>query len=243
MKSQHRRSRHLSLRAALVLLISACVLSLSVNGAGAAGISFLDPFSALFGVSGSSGLALNETTLRAPNIFFDNSYFALSPGTPLTQNWTDPALITVSDDWSGVPSINGYRGDDATAGTGVDPQTFIADLSGVLDVNANQTNPDVYETGGVAEFDTLADPVVALQGSGTADFPNLDIRVNTLGCTSPTNSGTISYNVRDIDGSADDAIQQVALQYRVGASGDYTNIAAGYVADATTAAPTGRGAR
>jgi len=45
----------------------------------------------------------------------------------------------------------------------------------------------------------------------------------------------ITYNLRDIDGSADDAFQQVALQYRVGSTGDFTNISAGFVTDASDA--------
>ena len=77
-------------------------------------------------------------------------------------------LITVNDDWSGVPGIQGFRGDDVTTATGTDPQTLLAaDDPGVLDVNANQTDPNVFNTGGVAEFH-LANPVVALNGSGTA---------------------------------------------------------------------------
>ena len=40
--------------------------------------------------------------------------------------------------------------------------------------------------------------------------------------------------MRDIDATADDAIQPIATHYRVGASGNFTNIPAGYVADATT---------
>ncbi len=41
--------------------------------------------------------------------------------------------------------------------------------------------------------------------------------------------------VRDIDGSADNAVQPVALQYRVGTTGNFTNLPAAFVADATQA--------
>ncbi len=44
----------------------------------------------------------------------------------------------------------------------------------------------------------------------------------------------VSYRLRDIDGSGDNSIQQVALQYRVGTSGLFTNVPAAYVADAST---------
>src|SRR5688500_16427804 len=91
----------------------------------------------------------------------DGTYWNLGGGN-LMQNWTNIGQISVSDDWSGVASFNGFRGDNLTALTGVDPQTVpAADDPGVLDVNANQTNPDTFVTGGLAEFE-IAIPVVAL---------------------------------------------------------------------------------
>jgi LPXTG-site transpeptidase (sortase) family protein len=147
-----------------------------------------------------------------------------------SQDWTNTSLITANDNWSGVPSIIGYRGDGLTSIDGVDPQTILgADFPGVFDVIANQTNPNTNTTGGVAEFH-LADPVVAMQGSITADAPYIKIFLDTTG----VNKVRIAYNVRDIDGSADNAVQQVALHYRVGDSGNFTNLPAGYIADATT---------
>ncbi|MBV6443676.1 MAG: hypothetical protein EPGJADBJ_05459 [Saprospiraceae bacterium] len=149
---------------------------------------------------------------------------------PFSQDWSNNGLITVDDNWSGVPGIIGFRGDGITGATGADPQTLLADDNpGVVDVIANQTNPNTNNTGGVAEFH-LANSVVALQGSGTADAPYILIGINTS-CLSDI---TVSYNVRDIDGSADNAVQQVALHYRVGNSGNYTNVPAAYIADATT---------
>ncbi|MFH1845249.1 MAG: hypothetical protein ABIF77_18845, partial [bacterium] len=87
----------------------------------------------------------------------DGSYQTL----PFGQNWSNTALISTSDDWSGVPGVIGYRGDNLTSATGVDPQTLLAadDTSPVVDVNANQTNPNTFATGGVSEFE-IADPVV-----------------------------------------------------------------------------------
>lgn len=150
-------------------------------------------------------------------------------GGAFNQNWTNTGLITTNDDWTGVPSIIGYRGDDLTSATGVDPQTVLSEGTPVIDVNANQTNPDTYSTGGVTEFE-ITNPVVALQGSGTADAPNIVIYLNTVGVTSVQ----VSYNLRDIDGSSDNAVQPVALQYRSGTTGDFVNIPEGFVADATT---------
>ncbi len=148
---------------------------------------------------------------------------------PFSQDWSNISLITVSDDWSGVPGISGYRGDDLTGATGTDPRTILVDgTTTPLDVNANQSNPDTFTTGGVTEFH-LTDPVVALTGSGTADAPFLLITLDTTS----KQAIQVNFTLRDLDGSADNAVQQVALQYRVGNSGAFTNLPAGYVADAT----------
>ena len=149
---------------------------------------------------------------------------------PFSQNWTNPNLITVNDDWSAVPGIIGYRGDNLTATTGVDPQTVLVDgIATPVNVNANATDPASL-SGGIYEFDALPNPVVAMQGSGTADAPHIVINLNTSGTTAIN----IAYNLRDIDPTADDAVQAFALQYRVGNTGNYTNIPAGFVADAST---------
>jgi predicted extracellular nuclease len=149
---------------------------------------------------------------------------------PFSQKWMNTGLITTDDMWTGVPGIVGYLGDDpSTTTTGIDPQTILADRSSTVDVIANQTSPNTLTNGGVAEFH-ISNAVVALQGSGTADAPHLVLHLDTTGASSVS----VSYNLRDIDGSTDDAVQPVALQYRVGGSGNYTNVPAGYVADATT---------
>jgi len=156
---------------------------------------------------------------------------------PFSQNWTNAGLITTDDDWSHVPGITGYLGDylPSSAPTAVDPRTLVQDFPTVaVDVIANQTAPNSLTTGGVAEFEattTNPNPTIALNGSGTADAPFILINISTLGQTAIT----VAYNVRDIDGSSDNAVQQVALHYRVGSSGNFTNVPAAYVADATTA--------
>ena len=149
---------------------------------------------------------------------------------PFSQDWTNTTQITTNDDWSTVPSIIGYLGnDDSTTVTGIDPQTLLTEsASPVVDVIANQTNPNITN-GGVAEFH-LADPTVALQASGTADAPYIKIFLNTT----DMNKINIKYKVRDIDGSTDNAVQPVALHYRIGSSGNFTNIPSAYIADATT---------
>lgn len=152
--------------------------------------------------------------------------------TPFAQNWTDTGLITANDDWAAVPGIVGFLGQDITTSAGTDPQTLLGVSTALppdLDVIANQTTPNTLTAGGVAEFQ-ITDPVVALQGSGTADAPYLLLHLNTTG----SSNISVAYTLRDIDASADNSIQPVALQYRVGPTGLFTNVPAGFVADATT---------
>ena len=148
---------------------------------------------------------------------------------PFSESWTDVARIAVDDDWSLVPGIVGHRGDDLAVVEGADPQTLLADGSATpVDVIANRTNPAAVFAGGVAEFE-LADPVVALRGSATADAPHLVFAVSTVGL----GQIRVGYVLRDIDGTAANATQPFALQYRVGGQGEYANVAPAYVADAT----------
>ena len=141
------------------------------------------------------------------------AYHVLSSG-PLTQNWSNAGLITTNDDWSGVPSIMGFLGDiDAGSATGVDPRTLTGAALGAVDVSANQVNPNTFTAGGVAEF-AIADPTVALQGSGTADAPSLVLYLDATG----RQDVRVQFNARDIDGSTDDAHQQLNVQYRIGSS-------------------------
>ena len=148
---------------------------------------------------------------------------------PFSQNWTNTGLITTNNVWSGVPGILGFTGGGLTGATGTDPQTILADNNpGTLSVLANQTNFSITN-GGLAEFQ-FANPVVAFQGSGTANAPYLLIGVVTTGLSNIT----VSYTLRDLDSTSDNSIQQVALQYRVGNSGNYTNVPAAYVADASS---------
>ena len=148
---------------------------------------------------------------------------------PFAQNWSNTGLITAHDDWSGVPGIVGFRGDGLTGSTATNPQTILVDGTGVVDVNANQTSPNTFSTGGVAEFE-LADPAIALSGSATASAPFILLHLNTTGFASIQ----VSYLLRDLDVSADNAVQPVALQYRIGNSGNFTDVPAAFVADASS---------
>jgi hypothetical protein len=152
------------------------------------------------------------------------------------QNWNDPNLITVNDVWANVPSIIGYRGDGLTGGTGVNPTTVTSDdVSAVEDVNANQTNPATFSTGGVTEFHGT-DGVVALQGSGTARAPYLVIHLDATG----RQDVTFSTRLRDLEtgSGAPTAAQPIAVQYRIGDTGTWTNVPGGYIENANTGGDT-----
>jgi hypothetical protein len=149
---------------------------------------------------------------------------------PFSQNWSNIGLLTTNDDWSGVAGIVGYRGDDLTTSTATDPSTILADGSATpIDLIANQSNPNTQTAGGIAEFE-ITDPVVALQGSGTADAPHIVIYLNTAG----QSNIRFQCNLRDVDGASDDAVQPIAVQYRVGGTGDYANVPNGFFPDVTT---------
>ncbi len=155
-----------------------------------------------------------------------SAYYSLASGS-FTQNWTNTGLITANDDWSNVPFIIGYRGDDLTTATGTDART-ITTTSAVIDVNANQSNPNTFTTGGVTEFE-IADPTIALQGSGTADAPYIVLFMDATG----RSNVRLQANLRDIDGSVDDAAQQINVQYRTD-NGAWINVPGAYFADVTT---------
>jgi 5'-nucleotidase len=149
---------------------------------------------------------------------------------PYNQDWSDAGLITTNNDWSGVAGVQGYRGDDLTAATGTDPQTIVADGSATpINVTANQaTTLDSVTAGGI--YESELNQSIAFQGSGTADAPVVVFHLDLTG----KSGAAFAFDAKDLDGSADNAIQPVAVQYRVGSSGDYTNLPSGFIDDATT---------
>ncbi len=153
--------------------------------------------------------------------------FSLASGN-FAQDWTNAGLITVNNDWSGVASIVGYRGDGVVGATGVDPRTITAAATSAVVVNviANQSSV-ALNTGGVAEFDGIANRTIALQGSGTARAPSIVCYLDATG----RQNINFSCNLRDIDSTTDNAIQPVAVQYRT-AGGNWIN--AFYTPDAST---------
>jgi hypothetical protein len=158
----------------------------------------------------------------------DGSFFRLTAG-PFLQDWST-VPITADNDWSAVPSIVGYRGDGLAPTPGTDPQTILADGTGTpVTVLANQTDPTSLPPGGIAEFSTLSKPTVALSGDGTAQAPFLLLNLDTR----ETRNVHVRFSLRDLVLPASTVTEPFALQYRVGTSGNFTNLATGFVGDAT----------
>ena len=154
-------------------------------------------------------------------------YYSLAAG-DFIQNWSNTSQLGTTDSWANVPSIMGFRGDELTSATGTDPRS-ITGTSSVVDVEVNQTSPNTYTTGGVAEFQ-IANPTIALTGSNTADAPYIVLYLDASG----RQNVNLSFVARDLDASTDNAVQPIAVQYRIGNSGAWTNVPGGYAADVTS---------
>jgi hypothetical protein len=173
-----------------------------------------------------SGLSL-ATPASATSIYYSftggNLSFSITPSTV--------NLISSNDNWTNVPSVEGYMGQNLTATHGIDPQTVLGTefagnaLPSVGDtqVNANKGNPSAYNAGGVTEFDTGTYLSMGFQGNVQAN-PYLVFYLDTTG----RSSVTISYDVTDIDGGSNNAVSPIALQYRIGETGNFTNLPDGY---------------
>ncbi|MEA5618811.1 hypothetical protein VB711_13320 [Cronbergia sp. UHCC 0137] len=145
------------------------------------------------------------------------------------QDWTNISLINTNNDWSSVASIIGYRGDNLNSSNNTDPQTIISDGTNTpLSINANQNNPNIFSGSGITEFE-LSNPVVALNTSNLTDSPFLLLHLNTL----DTNKISVSYTLKNLDQSVAQTTESVALQYRIGNSGDFINVPTAFVTDTT----------
>jgi VCBS repeat-containing protein len=145
------------------------------------------------------------------------------------QDWsTTDALLSTANDWSNVQSINGYQGLSLSSPAGKNPSNITGENVTATQVFIDQTNPNTFSSGGVAEF-KITDPTIALQGSGTGQAPNIVIYLDASG----RQDLHFSVDLRDLDGSGDNSAQQVAVQYRVGDSGAWVTLPGGYVADAS----------
>lgn len=166
-------------------------------------------------------------------IIFNTTFWFISTSDPYLQNWSDTVSISSDDNWDNFIAVTGHRGDGLTSVEGTDVRTVLADGENTpLDVIANQSNPNTLIQGGVAEFDGIGNPTVALKGDSTADAPHLIIRLNNKSCPD-SKFISVGYRVRDLDSTSNNAQQQVALQYRIGNTGDYTNVPSVFIPDAT----------
>ncbi len=147
---------------------------------------------------------------------------------PYSINWTNTNLITTDNVWieNAELVVRGYSGADIAAAPGTDARTVLAE-SLILNVKANQTNPDTLVEGGVAEFE-IANPTVALKGSDTARAPYIIVLLRTTGFSNIR----FRANARDLS-TVNDAVQQVAVQYRLATTGPFTDVPSAYIADAT----------
>ena len=150
---------------------------------------------------------------------------------PFSQNWTNTGLITADNDWSGVPGIIGYRGEGLTSTTRRRTRRPSSSTRSATPFNfANNRRRRARRPRAASTSSTIANPVVAFQGSGTADAPHLVIRVVTTGSTtsaSATTSATLT--TRPTTRSSRSRCSSASARRAT-----YTNVPAGYVADAST---------
>ncbi|MFO0876683.1 MAG: Ig-like domain-containing protein [Gemmataceae bacterium] len=164
-------------------------------------------------------------------IVLNSTYHNLAQG-DYSQNWgTTNTLLTTNDDWSQVNSVVGFFLDSTSlVGTSgaTNPWDVTTTTGSTVDLVAQSASTST--AGGVHEIE--ASGVVALQGSGTARAPYLSFFMNAAG----RQNLLISYNLVELDSTTAPTNQKFALQYRVGNSGNWTDIAAGRVDGAFTAA-------
>ncbi|HEX8367548.1 MAG TPA: carboxypeptidase-like regulatory domain-containing protein [Pyrinomonadaceae bacterium] len=192
---------------------------------------------------GGNGDVLPERFSLGTSVSASSTYYDFSSGNLSLSLTADPAsadIISSNHDWSNVPHVQGYRGDDLAA-EGVDPQTvtgtetgagFPLPLTADTYIQANKGNTSAVNNGGLAEFDRAPDAnniCYGFQGNVQADNPYMVFYIKTTGRTGIN----MSYRVRDVDAGNNSSVSQIALQYRIGESGPFVNVPTGYIADAT----------
>ncbi|HWJ09179.1 MAG TPA: Ig domain-containing protein, partial [Nocardioides sp.] len=152
---------------------------------------------------------------------------------PYVQSWNG---LTSTSTWADFPGVEGFTTAATIAPsnqpntTDVGSLTAEGTLTSALTLLAG-TTPNTNSNGGVLGYHSAADRTVALSATGTFTTPLLAFHLDTTG-----ESGVgVAYDVQDLDSGTDDQPTRVALQYRVGTSGAYTNVPTAYLADATVA--------
>lgn len=159
------------------------------------------------------------------------TYHSLERGN-FFEDWTDGARLSRYHDWSGVASIQGFRGALLTARASVDARTVTSDADDLY-IATNRTDPDGYDLAGITEF-LLDNPTVALGGSAGTRAPNLVLYMDATG----RDNIVLSFTARDLESGPQDAVQQIIVQYRIGDTGSWSNVPGGYIADASVGGAT-----
>ncbi len=152
---------------------------------------------------------------------------------PYTQDWSTLSSLST---WADFPGVEGFTTGthDRRGESREHDRRRDADGRGDAHLQpraaVDRHHPQHRLDGGVLGFYAVTDKTVAL--SATSAFPT-PVLVFHLDTTGKTGIG-FAYDVEDLDSSADDQPTRVALQYRVGTSGAYTNVPEAYLADATT---------
>ena len=172
-----------------------------------------------------------------PRQFFNATYFPLTTVNPLNQDWETKSLLSVDDDWSGVPSIEGFDGAGITTTTGNNPTSFTAATpTGVIDIDADSAStPAGTSAAGVFEFalspavGTSGTNTVAVQPGNAAQAPYLRFYIDSTSASAVR----VKFDLIDIDTGTSTNAQPFTLQYRTTASGTWNNAPDGQVPDAS----------
>ncbi|KRB73017.1 hypothetical protein ASE01_19765 [Nocardioides sp. Root190] len=152
---------------------------------------------------------------------------------PYVQDWSTLSSASTWGDFDGVEGFSTTTTiSAANPANTTDVGTLTAEGTLVSSLSLQAANtPNTVSTGGVLAFHSATNKTLALSATGSITTPLLVFHLDTTG-----ESGIgIEYDVQDLDSGTDDQPTRVALQYRVGTSGAYTNIPAGYLTDATVA--------
>jgi VCBS repeat-containing protein len=177
-----------------------------------------------------NGLGARLETLEDRTVPDATYYPLINNGGTFSENWQTDYFVGKNASWANVPSIEGY-----SINTGVSPGTNPSTLTGagsLLGVEGDQPDASTPQAVGIAEFQ-LTDRTVGLAGSSTHQAPYLQFNLDTRS----TGDVSVSFRLRDLDAN-NNSVSPFALQYRVSTDGNFagisfTNVASGFVADAT----------
>jgi predicted extracellular nuclease len=155
---------------------------------------------------------------------------------PFFQGWTDTNQIDDFNIWDNVPGMVGYGEDVTFLETQRDPALITAPAPdgslpnvfpnrSILENEVNMYGPIEFE---------FFNPTIGLRGSSSFKGPYIQVSLNTTGKINPL---FLYFRVRDVDYLSSGIVGKLAVQYRIGNTGNFTNIPEGYVAEATSSVP------